>query len=475
MLPGTEGFTPPFTITLSKDLSNDARELCCREIIRHLPGKRLVGRGTWRGKEIVGKIYFHKWHARRHWRRERKGIQALIERKISTPELLYAGSTDDKKIYVLILSAITEAKNLLETWDGAANEQERIALLKRLITTVAQQHDSGVLQHDLHLRNFLKKGDEVYTLDGSEITARNCAPSKFKSLDNLGLLLAQLPPRFDENEQQMYIHYAKARGWKYDDRDSATLRVRLSRNRERRKKDYLNKVFRESTAFACKRNKRRYMVFRKASTSAELTALLEDPDALIADGAKVLKRGRSSTVGVITLGNKRVVIKRYNMKNIWHRLRRAVRRTRAATSWHNSNMLGFYGIDTTPPLAFLEWRFGPIRGRSYFISEYVEGTRAHEFFDSGKLDEDEMRAAAQALKESLNGMARFRIAHGDLKATNIIFSSGKPVFTDLDAMRQYRTEFWYRRARRKDAERLLLNWREKPEIQALFRDMDGGP
>jgi tRNA A-37 threonylcarbamoyl transferase component Bud32 len=475
MLPGTEGFTPPFTITLSRDLRHDARELCCREIIRHLPGKRLVGRGTWRGKEIVAKIYFHKWHARRHWRREQKGIQALTERGISTPALLYAGSTDDDKKFVLILRAITKAKNLLEVWDGTANERERIALLKRLITTVAEQHDSGVLQHDLHLRNFLKKGNEIYTLDGSEIMARNFSLSKSKSLDNLGLLLAQLPPHFDDFAPQMYVHYAKARGWKYDDRDFATLRVRLNRNRERRKKDYLNKVFRESTAFACERNIRWFLVVRKASASAELTALLEDPDAHMADGAKFLKRGRSSTVSMIALGNKRVVIKRYNMKNIWHRLRRVVRRTRAATSWRNSNMLDFYGIDAAPPLAFLEWRFGPLRGRSYFISEYVEGTTAHEYFDSGQLNNDELRAATLALKESLKGLARFRIAHGDLKAPNIIFSAGKPVFTDLDAMHQYRTGFWYRRARRRDIERLLRNWKQRSEMQALFQDLDGGP
>jgi len=67
------------------------------------------------------------------------------------------------------------------------------------------------------------------------------------------------------------------------------------------------------------------------------------------------------------------------------------------------------------------------------------------------------------------------IIHGDLKATNFIFSDDTIMVIDLDAMRSHR---WvspvFCRKFKKDCRRLLENWKDLPEIEKQFDEMIKG-
>lgn len=87
----------------------------------------------------------------------------------------------------------------------------------------------------------------------------------------------------------------------------------------------------------------------------------------------MLKDGGTCTVVRIDLEGLPVAVKRYNLKNTRHALSRAWRPSRAWQSWIEAQRLSYYGIPTPRPLAVVERRFGPLRGRAYLVTVASEG------------------------------------------------------------------------------------------------------
>ena len=72
--------------------------------------------------------------------------------------------------------------------------------------------------------------------------------------------------------------------------------------------------------------------------------------------------------------------------------------------------------------------------------------------------------------ELFAALARHNISHGDMKATNILIDGDKAVLVDLDALKQHRFSWAFRRAFQKDIARFLRNWDDEPKIQELFKE-----
>lgn len=460
--------TIPFTLHLPH-MPEGKDRLDCTRVVRELPRKRLVCWGEWNGKRVFSKIYQHKSRARAHWRREDRGAQALARRQIVTPPLLYSGFVQDHGVYVVIFEAISDSVNARQAFDGMYADDERLLLFRMLAEVLAELHSSGLMQKDLHLKNFLIKDELVYTIDGAAIHVAPRPISKRQSLDNLSLLLAQIEPRFDTFLADVYRAYATRRGWAVQRTDVRYLERRLHGNRDKRKRDFIKKAYRQCSAFACEKNYHRFTVYGREYQSTGLEEILRNPEQAMSRNGTCLKSGNTATVVLTVIGDKRFVIKRYNIKNAWHGLSRALRRTRASTSWRNAHLLRFYGIRALIPVALIEDRVGPVRRTSYFISEYVEGRTAYDLMLSSTVPVEKKRAFAKKLTRLFKRLERFKIAHGDLKATNAILSDDDPTLMDLDAMRQFSSEFLFRIAHKRDLARFAKNWHGHPEIQGMFR------
>ena len=150
-----------------------------------------------------------------------------------------------------------------------------------------------------------------------------------------------------------------------------------------------------------------------------------------------------------------------------HALSRSWRPSRAWHSWLEGHRLNFLGIATPRPLALVEQRAGPLRGKAWLISEYCDGASLAERYP----DPDTAPPAAEldALGALLRQLVAARISHGDLKATNLLWCDGTPHLIDLDAMRQHAGEAAFRRAWEKDCARFLRNW---PQGSALRRALE---
>ncbi|MDH3380499.1 MAG: lipopolysaccharide kinase InaA family protein, partial [Gammaproteobacteria bacterium] len=154
--------------------------------------------------------------------------------------------------------------------------------------------------------------------------------------------------------------------------------------------------------------------------------LLRAPDRIMENSTSdgVFKSDGTTTVARVMGDDLDLVIKRYNTRNRWHVLKRALRRTRAMRSWNMAHELLSIGVATPRPAAVIEERLGPFRKRSYFVSEYVPGQPCLNHLSSTTAAGDSVRAHLVTLFER---MSRHRISHGDMKATNILVQDGRVV------------------------------------------------
>jgi tRNA A-37 threonylcarbamoyl transferase component Bud32 len=162
------------------------------------------------------------------------------------------------------------------------------------------------------------------------------------------------------------------------------------------------------------------------------------------------------------------VVKRYNIKNTWHWLRRSLRVTRAAQSWRLSNLLRLFGVPTAKPVAFIEKRVLGLRNKSYFIMEYVNGEHMGEYFAKYKEDDAHFEKIAMRVVTLLNNLTKLRVSHGDLKVTNILIENDRPVIIDLDGMSEHASQAKASKAFKKDFKRFMKNWDRRPSVKALF-------
>ena len=454
-------------VTIHEDsVTNNSASLVCKRIFRLLPGKRIVALAEFKGKEVLVKMFLGRM-ASRNKDRELVGVRHIADADVRTPTLLWQGKSDCGHCEVLAFEYLPDALSLFDRWRDASGDDERVDILTRAMILIARLHKKGVVQEDIHLANFLLSGGRLFTIDGGGISkvTKGALPVGL-SLHNLGWFFAQFYPRFDEFVDVVLPAYEAVRAWDADTQRVETLRGEVEKNRESRKKDYLDKVFRDCTRFACEKTFSRYQVCERSALNEDLLPILSDPDYHMAQG-EMLKDGNSATVSLVKTGNRALVIKRYNLKGPGHAIRRAFRKSRAWTAWSNAYRMEFLGIRSLKPIAMIENRAGAIRGTAYLITEYIEGVDALECLRNMKKPNGELEALAGILHE----LSESKISHGDLKATNFLMAEDGPVIIDLDAMREHKSQASFHRAFNKDLDRFMQNWKDQPELASQFEGL----
>lgn len=456
---------PPAASPQRIALAADAGALTALQPVRVLPGKRWVGRAQWQGRAVYAKLFLDRKRARVHQRRELKGLRALAAAGIPTPGLLHAGESETERWPLVLLTPISPARSLAEAWPGWDRESQR-RWMGRLVALLARQHAAGLIHTDPHLDNFLLSEDGLYTLDGAAVQIRPRPPGRAACLDNLALLLAQLAPDFDTWSRELEAVYRSARGW--PGRGAGDLGRRVAAARERRWREFRGKLWRDCSRFERREHPYALQILERSLGDEALRNLLADPDASFPGAERALKNGNTSTVWATEAGGRRLVIKRYNVKNPWHGLKLSLRRSRAFASWEAAQRLAFFGIATPRPVALVRLRRGRLRPLAYYVSEHLPGPDALSWFRDPSVDWAAKQAMAVRISRLLGQLKAERLVHGDLKATNFLIGPDGPVLIDLDALRQYRSGRRFARAWRKDLARFARNWADQPELARLF-------
>ncbi|OQX61987.1 MAG: hypothetical protein B5M55_08350 [Desulfococcus sp. 4484_242] len=458
----------PFIMPLEEHTAS----VCCKELLRIVPGKRAVLLSEWGERQVIAKVFFRPFRFRQHIRQELEGVQALKKAGISTPDLLYEGTAENSSVGVLLFEYVHPAVDLIKFCGRSDNHNERDDVLRRLMRLLAGMHERGLIQNDLHLKNFLLKGQTIYCIDGASVSADRSGRSVRipDSLNNLASLLCLMDFQDRSLVRDLFAAYAEARQWRKIDPLFGQLKHCIERKLKHRMKKKGRKVFRNTSELICRKSFFRVVLCRRVKYSPGMAAFLDNPDHVLEEASsRMIKSGHSSTVARLEIDDMDLVVKRYNIKGFRHGVRRSVKNTRAANSWKNAWMLSMLGIATPAPVALVECRFGPFRGRSYFICEYVDGPCVIDFFS--RADFNGKQSVARQITDLFKNLRRAKISHGDMKGTNILVKDQKPVLVDLDAMRVHWNSRHFISACEKDKDRFLKNWLNTPDVIRLFDDL----
>ncbi len=183
----------------------------------------------------------------------------------------------------------------------------------------------------------------------------------------------------------------------------------------------------------CRKNFLTLITCKTQFMSDKMQDLLSNPDEFLEKKTThIIQDNFKSTLGIVMLDGRKIVIKRHNYKSVWHRLRRYFRPTRASRNWHMSILLQASSIWVPPPVAYVETRIGFLRGKSYFMYEYVDGIMGEEYFKKFLNVQDKIESGMDLVIDLMNQIKDLKLIHGDMRMSNLIFKDDKICLLDLD-------------------------------------------
>ncbi|RMU75286.1 hypothetical protein ALP24_02529 [Pseudomonas syringae pv. aptata] len=464
----TAGRTPELPMSLTLADAAGSAELQLLTLLRVLPGQRYVGAGVWRGRTVLAKLLVGD-KAARHFQRELAGVRLLAEQGLTTPLLLADGLQDGEGGW-LLFEFLEQAPSLGDAWNAVkhlpplADEQQ--AVLGEALSAIARQHAKGLWQEDLHLDNLLRHKGQLYLIDGAGIRAEQAGTplSRQKVLENLGVFFAQLPRSFEPFTEELLVHYLLSNcehGLPME-----ALQKQIDKVRSWRLKDFMSKTVRDCSLFSVEDSASVFRAIRREEEPAMLP-VLSQADALL-DKGHLYKTGGAASVGRVEVDGRQLVIKRYNIKNFSHWLKRFWRPSRAWHSWREGNRLMFLGIATPKPLAVQEKRFLGLRSKAWLVTEFIDGPDIIERFAPYVENGDAPEVELLALDRLFAQLIQARISHGDFKGHNLFWHVDRWAMIDLDAMQQHNSQSSFAAPYARDRARFMRNWPTQSALHQLL-------
>lgn len=421
-------------------------QLTFEKILRVLPGKRIVAKAVvgegLNKKTVLAKLFFRS----ENYEQECAGYRALKAADTKTPQLLEHRTLAQGGL--CYYEFLPEIKSFDEIW-RCADDSEKKQWLDRLLGLYEQLYRSGIAQQDCHFGNFVLSSGDLYCLDPAGCVKTDKKHFIYKHL-------AGLVSQFDVQEQHLFVDAICGR---FGVADKNQLERRISGARQKRKKSYLQKIFRSCTEIYELHKNNIHLLCRRDEMTPEFMAAMENPDAIITSG-KIIKDSRSTTVASAQIGAKCYVIKRYHNDTATTAIRRRFGKSRADNNWYFAHLLRMYGIPTPKPVALVKISNRFFDHRSYYVSEYIEAENAYNAF----VKSPPTNAQIKSLSKTFAIWRAVGIEHGDCKTTNWLARDSEVMVVDLDAMREKKTRGSV------DAERFLRDWEKHPALLSLFED-----
>ena len=236
----------PFQLLIKRRSDKrQAETLICTAPLRIIPGGREVYDALWNGQSVIVKVFSRKIGAKHHFRREWRGLNLLRKRRLNSPEPLFCGRTENGQ-WAVVVEKIVDSATVFDVFHKTTKKAEKLDLMVLLCKELARQHNIGVLQRDLHLRNFLLRDNKIFTLDAAKVRFFSHRVKRQKSISQLALLSLDSPTVETESITKLCEEYFKARCWQFEKSDKALFEKQLTLHRKRGIKEGLRKCLRTS-------------------------------------------------------------------------------------------------------------------------------------------------------------------------------------------------------------------------------------
>lgn len=407
--------------------------------------------------------------ARREWHKAaevaRRGIPTV--KPLAWAERIHGGLVRDN---YLVTEAIPDAYPLeqyvadhLPRLPAKAQRAMRRALIEGAARFVAAIHRAGIVHDDFHVGNVLIQPPPPHP---AEPTYE--ASPRFHLIDLPGVRFASGPLKWPASRASLIMF---ASGWWH--RTSKTERLRfwrtyLSHRPElrlpdprsaveaihRKGHDYCLRVARRRDKRALRTN-RDYIALRQPDGEAhgvvdlgrpELDRFLANPEGLLAENVdRPVKLGHGKVIVEAQLpihaAPLHLAYARFRHRNRWKAFLGRFRRGRALRGWCSGHALLQRDIATPRPILVAHPRHPANRPQSYLATEWIEGAENLHLYGwrlAAQSPEERLRRAARAaesLGELVGRMHAWQIAHGDLKASNLLIvdGAGSPQTYVIDA------------------------------------------
>ena len=188
----------------------------------------------------------------------------------------------------------------------------------------------------------------------------------------------------------------------------------------------------------------------------------------------ILKEDIGTSIWRARYQTQALLVKRYNTQGIWHAFRRSFRTSRADNCRVMAGLFARAGIYTASNIAVIQEWFGPLKLRSWYISEYIEGTLLVHYSTDQSIGSRPRKEQGTLQANTVNLFLSLRagqLSHGDLKASNIILSGDHLYLIDLDAARAHKNDASFSRAHQKDQARFMKNWVSNASAHQFFEPL----
>ena len=189
-----------------------------------------------------------------------------------------------------------------------------------------------------------------------------------------------------------------------------------------------------------KRGWRRFYQCQEAYHVPEFCDFFRNPNRyLLSHGVEVIKDNPVERTKVVRLKlcGCDWIVTRYAGEGWRHWLQRGLLPSKALLAWGNALGLFGVGIATPTPIAMIEQRFGPLRGMSYYVSEYCEGVAANQFLQSNTEYVEygaQVREAINHLTEKLHAAG---YTHAAWSLNSILLVDLQPLVMDIDQLQHF--------------------------------------
>ncbi|MCK5230984.1 MAG: hypothetical protein KAR13_11995 [Desulfobulbaceae bacterium] len=340
----------------------------CNGLVRKVPESREIFDGEWGGCQVIVKLFIGGRGAEGCVKREWYGLKKLQTLGILAPLPLFRGKTEEGA-FALVVEKVLDSKTVKELWDGAKLDQ-RTVWLRLIFMELAKQHEKGVLQKDLHLGNFLLKGEDLYSLDPAEMKFSPAPVARKTAVSHLATLTTHML-RMDSGTVRDFLDlYMKRRGWRLDKKDLTLFEKRLALYGRRWLKKTLKKNLRSNSRLIRLNGDGFTAIFdRGLQGGADPVELIENIERFMKQGRGVKRGVNKAATSRFCWNGREFTAMAWEHPAIFSRLAHFITGTPARRAWLDGYRLLLLGHETPKPLACIEKGPKGFWNRSFLIVE----------------------------------------------------------------------------------------------------------